>query len=328
MNLIQVSSVISLTISTGLVLIPPSLGQQVTTIPSNIGIDIVFPRNDTYHPVDPFPIVFAFQGATAAWNYGFFFEWRTRQAENCEGECGVVDSGQLAVQQGDPTSGASFGEDDYYFFVSSSRGLSRAGNLAYNLEWDFGFQRNCSASDGGSAQSIGTISASNIVGFRTQADANPDVRQQAKSCPIQGGIVGIQADLSGCPQLGETGIKTDPCVIEVPNDVVNQVAQDFETGGTTTPSTPPSGTTEVSGQTSTGSTGTMSSVSGETAEPTGGSSTSTTTTTSTTSTSTMSSTSSVSTTPRGENEGSNVKSIFSDVLVYAILVVMGMRIYY
>ncbi|KAJ0104224.1 hypothetical protein J7T55_001711 [Diaporthe amygdali] len=220
-------------------LIDPSQGQTVT-LPANIAIDLVFPRNDTYNPADTFPVVFALQGASAAWTFGFFFEWRIRRAEGCQGECGVVDSGRLSVDQGEFGS-VSFGDDDYYLYRDESTALSgnwglgvAAGGFegAYSLEWDFGFLRNCS-DDGGILQSEG--GRTQLTGsstFSVVPGASPDIRRQLEECPVSGGVVGVQANLNGCPSLGTTGVEADPCVVEVPDDVVDDVVAQLAAGGT------------------------------------------------------------------------------------------------
>lgn len=212
---------------------------QSVSLPSNVAVDLVFPRNDTYNPADTFPVVFALQGASAAWTFGFFFEWRIRRAQGCEGECGIVDTGRLSVDQGEFGS-VSFGSEDYYLYEDESTTLSgnwglgvAAGGFegAYSLEWDFGFLRNCS-DDGGTIQSEGGLtdfSGSNT--FSVVPGASPDIRTQLEDCPVSGGAVGVQANLDGCPSLSATEVEADPCVVEVPEDVISNVVTQMAAGG-------------------------------------------------------------------------------------------------
>ncbi|KAG6354377.1 hypothetical protein INS49_004394 [Diaporthe citri] len=156
------------------------------TLPSNVAVDLVFPRNDTYNPADTFPVVFALQGASAAWTFGFFLEWRIRRAQGCEGECGIVDTGRLSVDQGE----------------------------------------------------FGSVSFGNI--FSVVPGASPNIREQLEDCPISGGVIGVQANLDGCPSLGTNGVEADPCVVEVPDDVIsNVVAQTAASGSPEQPGVPP-----------------------------------------------------------------------------------------
>lgn len=215
-----------------------TLAQNVA-LPSNVAVDLIFPRNDTYNPADTFPVVFALQGASAAWTFGFFFEWRIRRAQDCEGECGIVDTGRLSVDQGEFGT-VSFGSEDYYLYEDESTSLSgnwglgvAAGDFqgAYSLEWDFGFLRNCS-DDGGALQSEGgrtDFSGSNT--FSVVPGASPDIRRQLEDCPVFGGVIGVQANLDGCPSLGATAVESDPCVVEVPDDIISNVVTQMAAGG-------------------------------------------------------------------------------------------------
>lgn len=212
---------------------------QSVTLPSNVAVDLVFPRNDTYNPADTFPVVFVLQGASAAWTFGFFFEWRLRRAQGCEGECGIVDTGRLSVDQGEFGS-VSFGSEDYYLYEDESTTLSANWGLgvaaggfegAYSLEWDFGFLRNCS-DDGGAIQSEGgQTDFSGSSTFSVVPGASPNIREQLGECPISGGAIGVQANLDGCPSLSATAAEADPCVVEVPDDVISNVVAQLAAGG-------------------------------------------------------------------------------------------------
>lgn len=208
-------------------------------LPSNVGIEIVFPRDDTYQPVDPFPVVFAFSGASAAWTYGFDFTWLVRRNEGCEGQCGVVYSGSFGIEEG-AFGSVSFGEDDAYYLVTSALGMGPSVGYTggYDLEWEFGFSRNCSMSDTGELQSSGGVtSASGTAKFTIQSGANPDVQAQlADNCPLSGGVVGIQQNLDGCPELGASNAAAvNPCDLDVPEDVVNFVVRNLAATGSASP---------------------------------------------------------------------------------------------
>jgi hypothetical protein len=59
-----------------LVCLPVAVRCAALTYPSNIEIDIVFPRNDTYAAVTPFPIVFGFQNAEGVFGFGSSFDYQ------------------------------------------------------------------------------------------------------------------------------------------------------------------------------------------------------------------------------------------------------------
>lgn len=258
----------------------PTGAQAQVEIPTQVGVDIVFPRDNTYAPADPFPVVFALSGASAAWTYGFDFAWRTRRADGCTGQCGVVWSGELSVREG-LFGGVSFGAEDAYFLTTSARGMAAEDyDGGYTLEWEFGLARNCSTSPTGAVQSTGgVVSASGTARFRLQRDANAlsDAVsvQLRENCPLAGGVVGIQEDLDGCPRLGGD-VMPDPCALDVPDDVVNYVVSALAASPASPPvASPPSSTMPVPASTTTtttttdltSSTLTTTSTSGTTASP-------------------------------------------------------------
>lgn len=244
-----------------LLLSPRTVGAQ--TLPAQVGVDIVFPRDDTYPPADPFPIVFAFSGASAAWTYGFDFVWRTRRADGCQGQCGVVWSGQLTIEEGMFGGGVSFGEDDAYYLTTSSRWMGPGVDYegGYALEWEFGFQRNCSMNGGTLLSTGGVVSASGTARFTIQREAaasGQEVRTQLEEkCPLAGGAVGIQEDLDGCPRLGGD-VTADPCALDVPDDVVNYVVSALAATGGSAPA-PITTSSALTSSSSTGSPATTTS---------------------------------------------------------------------
>jgi hypothetical protein len=58
---------------------------EATTLNSTIEIDLVFPLNQTYAPINPFPVIFIIQNAAAAWNFGFQFLWNINGTSDEEG---------------------------------------------------------------------------------------------------------------------------------------------------------------------------------------------------------------------------------------------------
>lgn len=218
----------------------PLIRGQTLQLPTTVQIDIVFPRqNTTYPPTASFPLVFALQGASAAWTFGYFLEWRIRlSSTQCETQCGVIASGGMSIDTG---ISVSFGDEDSYVYLDNAQGLNGSGGEngtivlggrddgEWLLEWDFGFARNCSQIEGGGvANEGGRIAATGSVVFATGTGAVNDVRMQLGECPAVGGAVGVVADLDGCPELGDTAEgDEDACDVEVPEDVVEEVAGRF-----------------------------------------------------------------------------------------------------
>jgi hypothetical protein len=62
-----------------------SAALQPTLLDSTIEIDLVFPLNETYAPVDSFPVIFVLQNISVAWNFGFQFLWNITGVPDDEG---------------------------------------------------------------------------------------------------------------------------------------------------------------------------------------------------------------------------------------------------
>ncbi|POS68977.1 hypothetical protein DHEL01_v212630 [Diaporthe helianthi] len=168
-----------------------TLAQRVS-LPSDIAVSLVFPRNDTYNPADR----------------------------------------RLSVEPGDFGSVSFGSEDYYIYkdgstSLSRNWGLGvAAGGFegAYSLEWDFVFLRNCS-DEGGALQSEGGQTAfSGRSTFSVAPGESPGIREQLEECPIPGGVIGVEANLDGCPRLGGAEQEeSDRCDVEVPDAIISNV---------------------------------------------------------------------------------------------------------
>jgi hypothetical protein len=70
------------------------------TLPTTIEVDLVFPLNQTYTLIDPFPVIFVIQNAAAAWDFGINFEWNITGVPDEPSGSGFY-SGWLMVGAGD-----------------------------------------------------------------------------------------------------------------------------------------------------------------------------------------------------------------------------------
>src|SRR3569833_1100481 len=113
---------------------------DVIPLPTNIEIDLSFPRNDTYDHAKVFPIVFALQGAAAAWNFGFHFQWRLSYADGFASN-GLDDFATLSSS----SLGSELPPSDPFILANRTVVLSESnGEHKYTLAWEFGFYANCS----------------------------------------------------------------------------------------------------------------------------------------------------------------------------------------
>lgn len=199
----------------------PIQAQTITKFPANIEIDIIFPRNETYAAVAPFPIVFAIQNAKAAWDFGFHFDWELSN------ESGLQDSGGLFAEN------TTQFPSDPYIFINYTLGLEDWGSSAadlrsWNLSWTFSFYGNCTDTadswelQTGVTNSAGTMQFSSVAG-----GASPDILAAANTsggCALFGSIVPVQANLTNCPHIGDTGIGQNPCGVKIDESVASMIS--------------------------------------------------------------------------------------------------------
>ena len=69
----------------------------LTIIQLNPEIDLVFLLNETYAPVDSFPVIFVLQNISVAWSFGFQLQWNITGVPDNEGAGRGVWSGFVSV---------------------------------------------------------------------------------------------------------------------------------------------------------------------------------------------------------------------------------------
>ena len=190
------------------------------SLPANVEIDVVFPRQgETYAPVSPFPVVFAIQNATVAWSFGFSFDW------NIETERGsLVDTGIMVITSdaADPPVPPA----DPYLLINKSIELPLYPNNALTLAWQFNFFGNCTGyTDGGYTFQTVPFNAQGSFNFSTAYGGKAvDVLAEGQ-CPALGSIVPVQTSVAAnCPQIGDSGIQPSPCAFTIDAAVASSVS--------------------------------------------------------------------------------------------------------
>jgi hypothetical protein len=216
--------------------------------PTNIEIDIIFPRNDTYARADSFPIVFAIQGNAAAYRMGgYLFTWIIRPYSPLMGTNAEfwIDYGQYFAL--DETS-----VEDPVLLVNRTLSLGAAASATdrqYELQWAFSFVPRCELLPNGTISENGTLPMlkENLV-FTIDSKAKaPDV-MAVTECPTLGTLIGVKSNVTAvefdephCPVLGDIGVKADPCKVKLDEglkrSIVSQLAR-FPTPTSTHTSTP------------------------------------------------------------------------------------------
>ncbi|KAH8657809.1 hypothetical protein BX600DRAFT_552076 [Xylariales sp. PMI_506] len=198
-------------------LVPSSLAADLPSLPANVEIDYVFPRNETYAPVESFPIIFAIQNAAIAWDFGFYLSWDLKNVTAGE-DSSFVDS-DLALH-------SDFVFDavpaDPYFIVNYTEKLGGSlyswqstGAGTYQLSWAFALSQNCTEDGDFIDHTIGAAVASGDLIFTIAEGGEAVDLTGGDSCAVVGGVVGIQSNLTGCAHVDNSGVQADPCGVSV-----------------------------------------------------------------------------------------------------------------
>jgi hypothetical protein len=176
------------------------------TLPTTIEIDLVFPLNQTYTLIDPFPVIFVIQNAAAAWNFGFDFQWNITGVP--DGSSSVEVFGPGFLFEGEVYHPAP---SDPFIVVNSTKFPSAIVNTELPAgKWTLGWSYESSiCTPVGNILKIGSgVPAQGSIGFTVEdGGASPDF---ANNCPTLAGEIGIVANWTGCPQLGTPGT-SNPC---------------------------------------------------------------------------------------------------------------------
>ncbi|KAI9367407.1 hypothetical protein BJX61DRAFT_547510 [Aspergillus egyptiacus] len=201
-----------------------------------VELDLVFPRNETYRPIYPFPIVFALRNPAALWPFDFTLtaklEWwsheENRTASTSAGfdQLGHFPNSDSGAYDHSPVYPDDLG--DPLFIINSSIAVAdiRQDTTAA-ISWDFGLQRNCTAD-----RFLGRVELSFASDGVLPSFAN-DVDEE--QCPVVAvGAIGIagqmqptgpEADIGTCAILQEEQPEPDPCALTIDKELATRVAE-------------------------------------------------------------------------------------------------------
>ena len=241
-----------------LVLLLPSvaLAADMIPFPATLEIDVVFPRNDTYAVVAPFPVVFAFQNAAVFFGFAGQFSWEL----TCKNGS-LTGRSNLQSEETPPPA-------EPFFYVNISRPLNQVSNIlkepnpepfpfwrgnsdTCTLNWALHYYSNCTVLpdgrtliEGGTFKDQkGSLNFTIAPGAKIPADtlgAYPD-------CPIYGGSVQVASNITTCPHIGSDPAAPNPCGIKFGSVAASVVAQIPTPTITFTPAATQSGASKTSG---------------------------------------------------------------------------------
>lgn len=185
------------------------------TLPTTIEIDLVFPLNQTYSLIDPFPVIFVIQNAAAAWDFGFNFQWNISGVPDNSSNAASFGPGFLFVGPGlyHPAPSDPFivvNSTQFPPVVVGSTVFPFVSNPFSAGKWTLGwsYESSICTQDGDILQIGSGVPAQGSISFTVEGGgASPDF---TSSCPISAGQIDIVANWTGCPQLGTPGT-SNPC---------------------------------------------------------------------------------------------------------------------
>lgn len=225
-----------------------SLVTATLQLPAVGEIDIVFPRNETYGVVSPFPVIIAFRNPQVWLDFVTTFSWFV----SCKNESlhGTQDiRGNTSNTYGSETFYATWGitSTDEAMGVERNTDFARLWprSALYDvctLEWSFGYHQTCSRGDQDVKNKLGSGKGTVVFTLKPGAEAPQDAIVAYRGCPV-GGIARNISDLptETCPHLSEEDPSVSPCEVDV-QTVASSLAAKVEATTTFLGSTAAGGT--------------------------------------------------------------------------------------
>jgi hypothetical protein len=211
-------------------------GSMAQTYPAIVEFDVVFPRNDSYAPVELMPVVFAIQNPQAAVPLTFAIEWSIQKLESSEGP--------LAGSLFDLTW-ANFSTANPYFVVLSTNQLNGTEG-SFSLLWTL-HSGNCSAGNPPGATRLGSSTGYNNIKFTTKNGAQqPSLVTGPGMCPTENLTFNVTGTLpvvdptqysnhNACAVVAELPPPANPCAIKVDNAIASSISATITAAACATP---------------------------------------------------------------------------------------------
>lgn len=202
--------------------------------PATVEFDVVFPRNDTYAPVELMPVVFAIQNPQAALPLTLGIEWSIQRLGSSEGP--------LAGSFIDLTW-ANFSSDPYFVVLSTNQLNDTEGS--FGLLWVL-HSGNCSEKSPGATQLGSNITYNNIKFTTKNGAQQPSLVTGSDTCPkeyVTFNVTGTLPvadptqynDRSACAVVAEAPPAASPCALEVDDAIASSISATITASACSTP---------------------------------------------------------------------------------------------
>lgn len=219
-------------------------------------MSIVFPQNDTYAAVSPFPIIFGYQNAAALLSYNSELSWSVQCAQGSLYGSDTVNGYKYA----DVPSGA-------YYILNSTKTLQDAlpsgskdpkgpyGNWhgaedACSLSWEFHYWTVCSKQPNGATliqSGVGKRAGKMYFTIRPGSKLPTDAIRDYQGCALKGTAEKVTNSSIACPDL-LTQPEAQPCNLDV-RAAASSLAGAVVSPTTSFTGTPTSSTTKLTTKT-------------------------------------------------------------------------------
>lgn len=207
-------------------------------------LDLIFPRNETYHPIYPFPIVFALRNPAALWPFDFTLSARLKWWDPLENRIAWAEAG---FEHGGHFPNSDSGIYDHsheypgnasepLWIINSSIAIpDLTQSTTGAIVWEFGLDDNCT----------GNVDPEDTVGwpghFKNYVELSfarggilPFDAFDSEQCPVAVGAIGIAgqmqpegplSDTGTCPILMNEQPEPEPCALPIDERLGTRVTQ-------------------------------------------------------------------------------------------------------
>lgn len=148
---------------------------DMASLPRLLEVDAIFPRNDTYQPVFPFPVVVAVRGLPAAFPHGLRVQLRM-------GPSGTTPQfvGELDYLPGDVAKAT-----DTFYMIESEFRIINSTSPNWEVNWMLMLDPNCTVTEDNPYDSNNYTEIKGSIEFTIDKEGKlPDIVSLDDSCPV------------------------------------------------------------------------------------------------------------------------------------------------
>lgn len=201
-------------------------------------IDLIFPLNDTYRPIHPFPIVFALRNPAAIWPFNFMFYY-TLEVYNKEedrfmiGQIGGMEDYGHWPYSTNTIDIENTPHEDPLLIINATKIMTGINDTYGYITWDIGLTYNCTEDLDADEEVPSARHFQDRLYFSISNNGSMPDFSAFSPCPTLVGALGIDGetlprgaphDLGNCAVLSEKQPKGDQCGLKMNDNIATRVA--------------------------------------------------------------------------------------------------------